>query len=172
MITDLIRNTLLFFTLLIVQVALFNNVNLGGYINPFVYVLFLLVLPVRIPGPALLLIAFVMGLVIDMFSNSGGMHAASSVFLAYLRPTILKFMAPREGYETESSPSIREFGLNWFILYASILVFLHHLMLFLIEVFRISEFLPTIARVFLSSVMTVFLIVIFQFLTDKSAMKK
>ncbi len=172
MITDLIRLVIYFFSLLLLQIAALNNIDLGGYINPFVYVLFILILPVRTPGPVLLVIGFIMGLVVDMFSNSMGMHAAATVFMAYLRPTVLKFVAPREGYETESKPSIREFGLNWFVVYASVLVFLHHLMLFLVEVFRVSELHTTLFRVILSTLVTVSVLVMIQFLTDKPQQKK
>jgi rod shape-determining protein MreD len=172
MISDLIRLVIYFFSLLLVQIAVLNNINLGGFINPFVYVLFILILPVRTPGPLLLVIGFFMGLLIDMFSNSMGMHAAATVFMAYLRPTVLKFVAPRDGYETESIPSIREFGLNWFLVYSSVLVFMHHLMLFLIEVFRVSELHSTLLRVVLSTLVTVSVLVMIQFLTDKPQQKK
>lgn len=172
MITDLIRLVIYFLSLLVIQIALLNNVNLGGYVNPFVYVLFILILPVRTPGPLLLAIGFIMGLVVDMFSNSMGMHAAATVFMAYLRPTVLKFMAPREGYETEATPSLREFGVSWFLIYGTVLVFMHHLMLFLIEVFRISELLSILLRVLLSSLATVSVMLMIQYLTDKPQQKK
>lgn len=172
MITDLIRYIVSFFILLMIQVALFNNIHLGGYINPFIYVMFLLMLPVRIPGPLLLVIAFILGLVIDMFSNTLGMHTAACVFMAYARPTVLKFIAPREGYESDAVPSIKQFGVNWYVIYAVILVLLHHLMLFFIEVFRLSEFLPTLMRVVLSTLATTTLVVMLQFLTDKPQQKK
>jgi len=172
MITDLIRYVISFFVLLLIQVTILNNIHLGGYINPFIYVMFILMLPVRIPGPLLLVLAFVLGLVIDMFTNSVGMHAAASVFMAYARPTVLKFIAPRDGYETESAPSVREFGFNWFAIYAIILVFLHHLMLFYIEVFRISEFFPTLLRIILSTIFTTAIVVLVQFITDKPKQNK
>ncbi len=172
MITELIRYVISFFALLLIQVAVLNNIHLGGYINPFIYVMFLLMLPVRMPGLLLLVLAFLLGLIIDMFSNTVGMHAAACVFMAYARPTVLKFIAPRDGYETESAPSVREFGFNWYAIYAFILVFLHHLMLFYIEVFRLSEFFPTMFRVVLSTIFTVAIVIMVQFLTDKPKLKK
>jgi rod shape-determining protein MreD len=172
MITDLIRYIVSFFALLVIQVALFNNIHLGGFINPFIYVMFILILPVRISGPLLLVLAFLLGIIIDMFSNTIGMHAAACVLMAFARPTVLKFIAPREGYETEAAPSIKQFGVNWFVIYCTILVFLHHLSLFFIEVFRLSEFLPTLLRVILSTMSTSIFIVMVQFLTDKPQQKK
>lgn len=172
MITDLIRYVISFFILLLIQVTVLNNIHLGGYINPFVYVMFILMLPVRIPGPLLLGLAFILGLIIDMFSNTVGMHAAACVFMAFTRPTVLNFIAPRDGYETESAPSVKEFGFYWYAIYACILVFLHHLMLFFIEVFRISEFFPTMFRVILSTIFTVAMVMLVQYLTDKPKQKK
>lgn len=172
MITDLIRYVISFFALLILQVAVLNNIHLGGYINPFIYVMFILMLPVRIPGPLLLVLAFLLGLIIDMFSNTVGMHAAACVFMAFARPTVLKFIAPRDGYETESAPSVREFGFYWYAIYATILIFFHHLMLFYIEVFRVSEFFPTLLRSILSTIFTVVMVMLVQYLTDKPKLKK
>lgn len=172
MITDLIKYVVMFFALLVIQVALLNNIHLGGYINPFIYVMFLLALPVRIPGALLLVMAFILGIIIDLFSNTIGMHAAACVFMAYARPTILKFIAPRDGYDTESAPSVKDFGLNWFLIYALILIFLHHLMLFYVEVFRITEFFQTLLRVLLSTVTTAAIVIMVQYLSDRPKQKK
>lgn len=150
--------------LVLIQVFVLNNIQLGGYINPYLYVLFILLLPFEIPGWLLLLISLITGLTIDMFTNTQGMHAAATVFLGFLRPYMLSLISPRDGYEFGTKPSISHLGFTWFITYAGILVFLHHLLLFYIEVFRFSEFFSTFFRVIVSSVFTLVLIVIVQFL--------
>lgn len=149
-----------------------NNIQFSGFINPFVYIVFIMMLPVKIPGPLLLIIAFFTGLLIDMFSNTMGMHAAACVFMAYTRPTVLRYLAPREGYEAESIPSVRVQGFTWFLIYASILTLIHHLVLFYIEVFRFSEFFTTLFRVVLSSVATIIAIMISQYLFGKPINEK
>ena len=172
MITDLLRYIFWFILMLLLQVVFLNNVQLGGLVNPFLYIAFIMVLPVRIPGVVLLLIAFMLGLIIDMFSNTMGMHAAACVFMAYARPAVLKLIAPRDGYDAESAPSIREQGIYWFVVYVAIMTLLHHLLLFYIEVFRLTEFFSTLARVLLSSVATTAVILITQFLIEKPSSGK
>lgn len=168
MITELILFISRFIILITIQVAVLNNVQFSGYINPFLYISFIMILPVRIPKAFLLLIAFVTGLLIDVFSDTMGMHAAACVLMAYVRPGLLKLMAPREGYEAESYPSVKELGFTWFLIYASALTFIHHLLLFNIEVFRLSEFPQTLLRVLLSSVATLLLIMMSQYLFGKA----
>lgn len=149
------------------QVWVLNNIRLGGYINPWLYVLFIISLPVNMPKSLVLVLAFVSGLSIDIFMNTPGMHTAATVFMAYLRPTWLKMIAPREGYEAEASPRFRKMGGRWFIAYTSFLVFAHHSALFFIEVFRFSEAGSTLLRIFLSSLLTLLLILIAEFLFAK-----
>src|SRR5688572_9031372 len=103
MITELLSFFMRFLVLLAVQVVVLNNIQFSGFINPFVYIMFIMMLPVRIPKSLLLILAFITGLVVDMFSNTMGMHAAACVFMAYIRPGLLRIMAPRDGYEAESS---------------------------------------------------------------------
>ena len=168
MITELILFISRFVILIAIQVAVLNNIQFSGFVNPFLYISFIMILPVRIPKALLLIIAFVTGLLIDVFTDTMGMHAAACILMAYVRPSLLKLMAPREGYEAESYPSVRELGFTWFLIYASALTFIHHLLLFNIEVFRFSEFFTTLFRVLLSSFATILLIMISQYLFGKA----
>ncbi len=164
MLNNILRHIFRFTVLVLIQIFVLNNIQLGGFINPYLYVLFILLLPFEIPDWLLLFIALVVGLTIDMFANTQGMHAAATVFMAFLRPFMLSLISPRDGYEFGTKPSIAHMGFTWFITYASILVFLHHLLLFYIEVFRFSEFFRTFFRVIVSSLFTLVLILITQFL--------
>lgn len=156
-----------FLALVLVQVLVLNQVQLGSFINPFLYVYFLLILPVQTPRLLLLPLAFLLGLSIDMFQNTPGMHASASLFLVYMRPKWLGILAPREGYETDAEPSIHRFGLAWFITYAVVLVFMHHFILFFLEIFRFTEILSTLYRILLSSGVTLLLIIMLQYLGVK-----
>lgn len=158
------KNILRFIFLVLFQVLILNNIQFSGYINPYLYVLFILLLPFETPKWMLIILAFLLGLFIDMFSNTMGMHAAASVFLAFCRPYLLTYIAPRGGYGYESQPTIVNMGLNWYLSYAGILVLLHHIALFYIEVFRLSEFFSTLYRVVLSSCFTILLLIISQYL--------
>jgi hypothetical protein len=107
-------------------------------------------------------LAFLIGISIDVFSDTVGMHASACVFLAFVRPYVLNFLAPRDGYEVNQTPTISHLGFVWFLSYISIAAFLHHLFLFFVEIFRFSEFFDTLWRVILSSLFTIGLILITQ----------
>ena len=144
-----------------------KNIELGRFINPFVYVLFILMLPFETPKWLLLVASFILGITIDMFYDTAGMHAAACVTMAYIRPGILKLFSPRDGYEFGTQPSIQYLGIPWFLSYAGILVVIHHLILFYIEIFRFSEFFSTFFRVIVSSIFTLLLVVISQYLFQR-----
>ena len=164
MLNEIIRNIVRFAILVGIQVLVIKNIELGRFINPFIYVLFIIGLPFETPKWLLLFSGFVMGITIDLFYDTAGMHAAACVFIAYLRPGLLKLFSPRDGYEFGTQPTIQYLGIPWFLSYSGILILLHHLILFYIEVFRFSEFFSTFFRVIVSSVFTVLLVVISQYL--------
>jgi len=162
--TEIFRNIIRFIILVGVQILVIKNIELGRFINPFIYVLFIIVLPFETPKWALLLSGFLIGITIDMFYDTAGMHAAACVFIAYIRPAVLKLFSPRDGYEFGTQPTIQYLGVPWFLSYSGILIVLHHLVLFYIEIFRFSEFFSTLFRVIMSSLFTIILVVISQYL--------
>ncbi|MGE0087930.1 MAG: rod shape-determining protein MreD [Bacteroidales bacterium] len=163
MIKQIPRLIINFIILVFLQVLILNNIQLGGYVNPYVYILFILILPFETPKWLLLVLGFLLGLSIDLFSNTIGMHSSATVFIAFLRPIVLKIISPRDGYDTETYPTVSFYGVNWFIKYSAILVFAHHLFLFYIEVFRFSGFFSTLLRVILSSLISLLIIFISQY---------
>ncbi len=168
MIVKIIYQFLRFLFLVGIQVLILNHIQWNGFVNPYVYVLFILLLPVETPKWLLLIVAFFTGLVIDMFGSSGGMHAAATVFMAFARPGVLRLIAPRDGYETEMKLTPQVMGFNWFITYLSIMILLHHLMCFYLEVFRFSEFFITFFKAILNSAITIVLIIISEYLFGQS----
>jgi rod shape-determining protein MreD len=149
--------------LVLVQVLIFNNIEISGYITPYIYILVIILLPFETPVSVSLILGFFLGLSIDIFTDTIGMHTAATVFIAYIRPYILSSFAPRDGYEPGTFPRAYYYGLPWFIKYASLLVIAHHLVLFYIEMFRFQDFFPTLLRVILSSLFSIILIVSSQF---------
>ena len=154
--------------LCLVQVLVFNNLQLGGYINAFPYIYLILILPINLGRVPLLFIGFFLGLTVDVFSNTGGIHAAATTLIAFYRPLFLQAQSPREGYEVHAVPRIRTFGAVWFFLYATLLTFIHHFALFYLEVFRFSEFFHTLLKALLSSVITLVLILLIEFLFSRN----
>lgn len=163
MVQVLIKYILLFVTAVIVQVLLLNQVQLSGYLNPYFYVIFILLLPVSTPRYLLLLLSFLLGLIIDIFSDTLGLHAAATVFLAYFRTPVMGMLTARES-EQSDFPGLKQTGFRWFLLYTLILVFIHHFVLFYLEVFSFSGFFRTFLRIIISTMFSVFIIVLSQFL--------
>ncbi len=163
MIKVLPRNIARFIILITAQIIIFNNIEFSGYINPYIYVLFLLLLPFETPKWTLLISAFLLGLSVDLFSETLGMHTAATVFMAFLRPYVLEIFSPRDGYESGTFPRVAYYGVSWFTKYAFVLILAHHLLLFYIEIFRIGGFFSTFLRVLLSVIFTLGFIVISQF---------
>ena len=162
--SQVFKNIVRFVFLVFLQVFIIDKVQLNVYFNPYIYILFILLLPVDIPRWLLLVLAFITGLSIDFFSGILGIHSAATVFIAFIRPGIIKLIGEKEDAEQNLEPNIRNFGLLWFFTYVSFMAFLHHLVLFYIEVFRFNEFLDTLLRVVASSAVTIALIIIIQLL--------
>jgi len=163
MIKELAKYIFRFVILVLIQVLIFNNIQLSGYINPYIYILFILLLPFDTPGWLLLILGFLLGVSIDLFCDTMGMHTLATTLMAFLRPFVLNIIAPQDGYETGSNPRISFYGFTWFFRYAAILTVIHHFVLFYIEIFHFGGFFSTLFRVILSSVVTLFIIILSQF---------
>ncbi len=153
-----------FLVLVLIQVLVLNHIRLNGYMNPYLYVLFILMLPFQISNWLLLALSFLVGFTIDVFSNTGGIHSAASVLIAFIRPGLLKVYFPKADFDPAAFPTIKYMGFQYFLGYALVLVLVHHLALFYLEVFRFAEFGPTFLRALLSSILTMVVIFISQYL--------
>jgi hypothetical protein len=171
MIVKIIQHSVRFVLLIILQVVLLNHIQWSGYVNPYVYVLFILLLPVDTPKGLLLSLAFLDGVLIDMFSDTGGLHAAATVAMAFARPGILSLLSPRDGYDEEVNLSPQTMGLKWFVTYLLMMTAVHHLVLFYLEVFRFSEFFITFFKSTLNVVISSALMLLLQYLFGRSAMR-
>ncbi|MCF6342562.1 MAG: rod shape-determining protein MreD [Bacteroidales bacterium] len=143
-----------FVALVLLQVLVLNNINLGGYIHPAIYVLFILLLPVRMNKNLVMLLAFLTGLTIDYFGNTLGLHAGASVMLAFARPTVLNLFFKPIDFGKKEEANLRKIGLGGFARYTFVLVFIHHSALFLFETLDFSGLHFTIIQILLSSVVT------------------
>ncbi len=156
-----------FVLLIALQLLIFNNIEFSGYVNPFVYLMFILILPVSIPSWILLVLSFFTGFVIDLFSGTLGVHAFATVLAGFVRPWVLSLNVTAEAAETEMSPSSYRSGLRWFLIYTVTIVLVHHLALFFVEIVSLRHFLHTVLRVLLSTAVTSFFIVLFDFIRSR-----
>ncbi|MGQ1908768.1 rod shape-determining protein MreD [Marinifilum sp. RC60d5] len=162
-----LKNIIRFVVLVLIQVAILNNIQFSGFLNPYMYVLFILLLPFEIPNWLLLLLSFLVGISVDIFSGTVGMHASACVFMGYLRPYVLNYLSLRDGYEIGSYPGISSYGFAWFFKYSLTLIIAHHSFLFIIEVFSFANFSETLVRIIFSGFFSLILIVTSQFLMFK-----
>ncbi len=170
MIGTIVSNLLRFILLVLVQVLLIDHIDLAnGWVVPYLYVLFLLMLPLDIPNWEALLVGFGTGLVMDFFGSTPGMHSVACTVLIYARSLMLRALAPREGFDPLDRATIAHMGLTWFVTYAGVLILMHHLVLFFLEVYRFSGFLATFARALGSASATLLLCLLTQLLTSRQA---
>lgn len=162
MINTILKFVFAFVLMILAQVLVFNNIQFSGFVNPYVYIMFIMLLPLEIPAWLLLFISFGTGLIMDYFSNSPGMHTAATVLAGFARPYVLRILSPRDGYESGPNPSISAYGFRWFFIYTSVIVIIHHSALFYLEVFRFADFFRTMLRVILSSVFSVAFILLIE----------
>ena len=169
----IIKHTMRFLLFILLQIFIFNNVLFLGYINPYIYLLFIILLPLnRSNKNSILIISLCTGLTIDAFQNSMGMHAFACVLISYLRTPLLQRLVPQIKNKTQTTIefSIKEFGIQICIIYTTLLVFIHHFILFSIEAFRFDIF-NILARTIVSALITSVLLIIFQFLNSKNSLK-
>jgi rod shape-determining protein MreD len=159
----LARNIFRFVVVILFQVLVMDNVMINGYMIPYIYLLFILLMPFETPRWVQLLSGFALGLAMDLFTGTPGMHTAATVLAAFARPYLLGLLAPRDGYEPETFPRIHYYGLLWFLKYTVLIVLIHHLALFYLEVFQLKFFFSTLLRVILSTILSTSTIVLSQY---------
>lgn len=161
-----LQNIFRFIILVVVQVFVLDSIQFMGYISPMIYILFILSLPVRFHRGLSLILAFVLGLTIDMFNNTMGLHAFATVLLAFFRnPVIRIFVSLEEGMNP--TPSFRTFGVSSYIKYIVTLIVTHHAVLFLMESFSFLNLSLLVPKILISSLVTFLLIAGIQSLKSK-----
>lgn len=160
-----------FVFLILLQVLVLNNIRLGGYVNPLIYILFVLMLPFNIKPWLLLLSGFLTGLTIDVFLGTPGLHAGATVFMSFIRQTVIRLTLGHRLPEGNLEPTIYDMGARWFFTYTAIMVVIHHTSLFLLEAFSLEQPLSIIIRTILSSVFTILIIILYSFVFNRGGNK-
>ncbi len=147
-----------FVILVLAQALIFSHIDFMGYINPYIYILFIILFPANNNRTLFVFLAFLLGLVVDVFSDSGGVHAAACVTLAYIRPVFLKFSFGTI-YDYQSIKfSQTDFGSK--LTYFSALIFIHHLIMYSLEIFNISKIVLILQKTLFSGIFTIILCLI------------
>lgn len=145
-----------FIILVLLQVIVLNNINLGGYINPYIYILFIVLYPLDGNKTTLIFLSFLLGLSIDIFENSGGVHAAASVFIAYVRDFVLKYSFG-VSYEY-NNVKLNKATVSEKITYVGSIILFHHIILFSLEIFSFNHMLLLLKSTLFSGVFSFILI--------------
>ncbi|WP_346881018.1 rod shape-determining protein MreD [uncultured Algibacter sp.] len=144
-----------FIVLILLQVLILNHINFLGYINPYIYIIFIALFPVRNKRVLFIILSFLIGLIIDLFLDTGGIHAGASVCIAYVRPVVLKSsFGTIYDHQTVRFNSV-DFGAK--LTYFTLLTVLHHIILFSFEIFSISKIILILQKTLFSSIFTILL---------------
>ena len=147
-----------FVVLVLLQVLVINHIRLGGYVHPYIYLIFIMLLPFGTPKWQLLVLGFALGLSVDLFTGTPGLHAGATTLMAFCRPSIIKLISGNQKFENISEPNIGQLGGIWFLRYALLMVLIHHFALFFLESFSIRLIGQVLLRILLSVPVSTFLI--------------
>lgn len=160
-----------FFLLLLVQILVFSNVNFSTFVNPYVFPLFVLLLPFETPRWMLMAIGFLAGLALDVFLGSMGMHAAACLLLGYLRPFLINIITPK-GTDFEISPNVYAQGITWFVVYLGISMFIYLTFYFVVEAATFLNFFMLLLKIILSVASSILFMLIFLYLFSARAKRR
>lgn len=158
--------------LVLFQVLIVNHIRLGGYVHPYIYLLFVMLLPINMPKWQLLLCGFGVGLAVDLFTGTPGLHAGATTLMAFCRPSILKLVSGNQKFENIQEPDLGQLGGVWFIRYSVCMVLVHHFTLFILESFSFKLMGQVLLRILLSAPVTIFLIMMILYLFSSNKKKE
>ncbi len=156
------RNIGRFLLLMLLQVLILNNVYLGGYINPYLYILFIAMLPTDTGKIPMIIISFCTGLCIDVSTNMLGFHTFACTLIGFMRPIWFDKIIIRDNNEAISTPSVYSGSYQMFALYLFLILFVFHLTFYLLLIFSFRDFFTILISALLSTVLTWILAIIYQ----------
>ncbi len=156
----------IFFSLILLQVLILNNIRFLGYVNPYIYIAFIFLFPFKKNRFPILTLAFLLGLCIDSFSNSGGTHAFATTFIAFIRPYVFRIVFQKTEVDFEFF-KLKQESFGKVFNFTVILTFIHHFILFSLVNFSFHNFFDVITRMFLSGIFTLILYFLGNFILSR-----
>jgi hypothetical protein len=163
---EAIQYSLMILLYMALQILFLRNVVLFNYAFCFIYIGGVLLLPADTDRLYLLLIGFATGFVVDVFSNTFGMHAFATVLIAYIRPFLVNYQMEAKGAE-RMDLGIRAQGLGSFLSYIVPLIFIHHAALFLMEMNNFGMILYTLTRIGASVLLSTIVLVLLELFSKR-----
>ena len=147
-----------YFLVMLLQVLLFDQLQLLGVCHPYIYILCLLMMPITLPHSADMIIGAVVGLIMDIFCNSLGVHTASCIFIMFIRPYLIGAIVNDKDRLNEQI-TLRTLGMEALLKYVVILVLAHHLLVFLLAAWSWSHIGFVLMETIVSSLITISIII-------------
>lgn len=157
-----------FFLYLFLQIVIFRNFNIMDTAYCFVYINFILLLPFEMSPLLIILLSCGYGFIVDIFYNTLGINMAASVLIGYLRLHLINVLTPRGGYDASAELTISSMGIQWMLIYSTILVFAHHLLLFILEAWGFTSIGLILSKTVMTTLLSLFVILLFQYLFTTS----
>lgn len=154
----LLEYGILFFVIVILQVFLFSRIGISIYVNPLVYIAFVILLPMEIAGALLLVQGMVLGMTVDFFMGTAGINTIATLFATFCRPAVLALLVGKDEVKEGGVPNVNRIGLKRFLRYAGVIVLLHGTVFFVLESLTWSFFYLTLLRIVCSSAVTLLLV--------------
>ena len=153
---------------ILLQVLFLNNIQFINYINPLVYLILIITLPQDTEKWFLLVFAFFVGIMLDLFEGNIGINSSALVFISFLKPYLQKILIPKNSIDEKDKLNLRILGIQTFSVYSLSIILIHNSFLFLLEHFSSVGLLLLFLKIILSSVITFIIILIFQLFTLKT----
>jgi rod shape-determining protein MreD len=169
-----IKNSIRFILFLLIQVVILKEVPpVHQFITPYLYFLFILWLPFGINRLSITILGFILGFILDLFSNTPGLHAAACGLMAYIRPSILNLLLAQEASEeVHKEPSVGTMGWGPYLFYVFALTFIHHFYLVLLEWLEFGSFTYFLGKVIATTTMSVLLIFLVELIMNRRKLKR
>lgn len=146
---------ILFVVSVLLQLLVFNNIQVSGLVSIYVYMFFIIVLPVSVRPWALLLLATLLGVTVDFFSGTAGLSTMSTLFMAFMRPSVIRLTSVANNINADSAPVSGRVGNYKFIRYALAMVALHNIAYFMLEALSVVYWPLTLFKTAIGTVLSV-----------------
>ena len=156
-------HVLRFVVLMSLQLLVLNNIRLFGFVSPYLYLVFIIMLPSTMDGWLVVLLSFLTGLTFDFFNGTLGLHAASCTTMGAALPAIIGLLFNKRDLKPDSVPELSTFGFRNLLIFVVLLVSIHHLVLFLLDAFDFSIILTTLKHAGMNVLCTVTFIIMYEF---------
>lgn len=166
-ITGNIRLIFSYMLVLLAQILFLRDMGIGGLGFLFIYTYVVIKAPISINQNLLVFIGFLAGWLVDWFYDTHGLHAFSLVLIAYLRKYLLNLLTPANGYDDRSDVNLQEMTWLWYLPYVGLMLFVHHLILFLLEASDFSLLGLSLLKVFFSTLLGLVVFVLIELFSKK-----